>query len=333
MKMATGRTVGAALLTDKDRKILELAENISKVLKDAIDDETLKKDFWNNYGKISYTRDAGTGRGAGKLQRDALCTRGRQGKAPYSNRNLRWHPLVVADKEIPFAAPIDNLEVEGEKALVFIINGKKYYPEEVYMLDKRYVVLPKHWVEHVSILKDWTDSDWTANSCVIPALEASDWWNAVETFIVLGLSIIGTIYNAQNLEKTISNIINLLQNQEIDKNIKLPTATLNTILKNKKDLLLCPLCKSKLTENVANLPERKRESVWQPQWRSTKRQEGEDKSIQIMHIQPLIESEIRHKPENVRYGHRWCNVSMTDHSIDETLDFMEHVVKVHGRCK
>jgi len=33
-----------------------------------------------------------------------------------------------------------------------------------------------------------------------------------------------------------------------------------------------------------------------------------------------------------RYGHRWCNVSMTDHSIYETLDFMEHVVRVHGRC-
>jgi len=52
-----------------------------------------------------------------------------------------------------------------------------------------------------------------------------------------------------------------------------------------------------------------------------------------MHLKPLIESAIIHTPENVRYGHRWCNVSMTDHSIDETLDFMEHVVEVHGRCK
>ena len=26
----------------------------------------------------------------------------------------------------------------------------------------------------------------------------------------------------------------------------------------------------------------------------------------------------------------WCNVSMTDHSLNETLDFFKHVVKVHN---
>lgn len=84
---------------------------------------------------------------------------------------------------------------------------------------------------------------------------------------------------------------------------------------------------------MADLPERERKNVWQPEWRTRKREEGEDKSIQIMHLKPLVESEIIHTAENVRYGHRWCNVSMTDHSIDETLDFMEHVVTVHGRCR
>lgn len=70
-----------------------------------------------------------------------------------------------------------------------------------------------------------------------------------------------------------------------------------------------------------------------PAWRSSKKEEGDDSSIQIMHINPLVESEIRHNSNNVRYGHRWCNVAMTDHSLDETLDFMEFVIKAHNRCK
>jgi len=50
-----------------------------------------------------------------------------------------------------------------------------------------------------------------------------------------------------------------------------------------------------------------------------------------MHVNPLIEKEIRHNSKNVRYGFRWSNVAMTDHSLEETLDFMEHIVRAHGR--
>ena len=38
-------------------------------------------------------------------------------------------------------------------------------------------------------------------------------------------------------------------------------------------------------------------------------------SIQVMHVNPLLENEIKHNASNVRYGHRWCNVTMTDHSL------------------
>jgi len=50
-----------------------------------------------------------------------------------------------------------------------------------------------------------------------------------------------------------------------------------------------------------------------------------------MHIKPLIEREIRHTPENTRYGHRLCNVAMADHSVEETVDFMRAVVKAHEK--
>jgi len=56
---------------------------------------------------------------------------------------------VVADKEIPYAQPIERLEIEGEKALVFVVDEERYYAEEVYQLDKRYVVLPEHWIPHI----------------------------------------------------------------------------------------------------------------------------------------------------------------------------------------
>ena len=112
--MATGRTVSANHLTKLDKSVLELCKEISTTVKENIEDKELKKEFWNDYGKVSLTRDAGAGRGGGKLQRDALCVRGRQGKAPYSNRNLRWHPLTVAAQEITFARPIEGIEIEGE---------------------------------------------------------------------------------------------------------------------------------------------------------------------------------------------------------------------------
>ena len=38
-----------------------------------------------------------------------------------------------------------------------------------------------------------------------------------------------------------------------------------------------------------------------------------------------------HNAKNARYGHRWCNIAMSDRSIEETLDFMEAVIKAHQR--
>jgi hypothetical protein len=104
--MAAGRTISASFLTDLDRKVIELCESISVVIYKSISSDELKKEFKKEYGKISYTRDGGLGLGGGKIQRDSICTRGRQGKAPFSNRNLRWHPLVVAENKPIFAKQI-----------------------------------------------------------------------------------------------------------------------------------------------------------------------------------------------------------------------------------
>lgn len=334
--MATGRTISASFLTESDKHIISLCENISKIIEEHIKGQEYKKSFKKNYGKISYTRDSGVGRGAGKLQRDAMCTRGRGGKAPFSNRNLRWHPLVVAENLFDYATEIERIDLEGEdesQTLIFIItdhegNEIPFPSDRVHELPQRYVILPKHWIPHVERLKHWNDNLWTQNSCVIPALEACEWWNSVETYAVLGMAIALDFFGV-DFDSVYSDILDVLKEQEVDNNIILPSANFPKV---SGEIANCAMCKTSISKNPANLESRERVPTWQPAWRGKKRSEGDDASTQIMHVQPLIENELRHNVVNVRYGHRWCNVSMTDHSVDETLDFMEYIVKVHNRC-
>ena len=149
--MATGRTISASFLTNSDRKVIELCEAISIVILDSIVKDEFKKEFKSDYGKISYTRDGGLGLGGGKLQRDALCTRGRQGKAPFSNRNLRWHPLVVAEIKPDYARKIERIEIGGKddgQILIFVVkNGKgkefKFPADRVHEMPERFVKIIK----------------------------------------------------------------------------------------------------------------------------------------------------------------------------------------------
>ena len=307
---------------------------IAETIKAEISDSEDKKKFNNEFGKTSFTRDAGAGRGAGKLQRDALCTRGVQGKVPFSNRNLRWHPLVIASNPLSYANTIERIEIEGEdeqQTLIFVVkeNGvEKCYPsDKVYELPERYVTLPEHWDIHLDKLRLWNDTLWTQNSCIITAFEACDWNAALESYAVLGLSIAVDDYGIDF--KTIYNkVIAILKSQTIDTSIKLPSSTFPT---QKDDIICCPLCKVPKSQNPAQLPDREREERYKFAFGGNKRNEGDDRSMQIMHVNPLVESEMRHNAENVRFGHRWCNVAMTDHSIEETVDFMEYIVKAHNR--
>ncbi len=331
--MATGRTISASFLTQRDTLVIELCAEISKDIATFIEDPEARKKFVNDFGKTSKTRDGGLGVGAGKLQRDALCTRGRQGKAPFSNRNLRWHPLVVAELPSSLAQPISQIEIEDDQLLVFVVkeNGrKKRYPsDKVHELRHRFAALPEHWVPHISTLRNWNDTQWTQNSCVIPILEACDWQDAVETYAILGIAVAVEFFGA-DFDKLYAQVTQRLKHQKVDPRISLPSVRFPS---QKAEIVNCPVCCVSIAQSAARMPERVREKVWQPAWRSTKREEGEDSSIQLMHVQPLIEIELRHHAGNVRYGHRWCNAAMTDHSLDETLDFMEYIVRAHNRCQ
>lgn len=330
--MATGRTVSASFLTEKDKKILGLCSDLVRIALDRLGAEA-KKEFQKEFGKISETRDAGVGRGAGKLQRDALCTRGITSKGPFSNRNFRWHPLVVSNSEVPYARTVKRIEIEGEdeaQTLVFIIdeNGeeRRYRSDEIWSLSERYTAPTALWMPHIERIKYWTDNLWTQNSCAIASYEACDWFNAVEAFATLLLSVVcDGPYNLDYRTIWIS-IKERLERQDIDEEISLPSEKFPSI-RDRDDVINCPLCLRPHSASAAGQEQRERPGRFNLPISSSKRGEGDDNSMQIMHVSPLIETELRHNARNVRFGHRWCNVAMTDHSIDETLDFMKAIIE------
>ena len=317
-----------------DQQVITNCKKISELIAQEISDIELRNIFIDKFGKTHLSRDAGTGRGAGKLQRDALCTRGTTAKAPISNRNLRWHPLVVASKAVNEAKAILKLELdERTKQLNFLIedeekNEKSISPEDIYLLPQRYVVTDAHWHDINSKVATWSDDDWTRNACLIQAAEACSPIDAIETFAVLGISIAASKFGGKSqliMDKTVEYLASI----DLWKNVDLPTSKFP---KDAADLLNCPVCKKSLTDDLDEFRiEEARIEAWQPGWRQNKRAEGEDASLQVMHVNPLNERAFLHNAHNVRYGHRWCNVSMTDHSLEETLSFMLHIVGAHDK--
>ncbi len=322
--MAEGRTISAKELTKRDREVLRLTEVIAEALRALIPNPENAKEFWDKYGKVNYSRDAGLGVGGGKLQRDGLCTRGRSGKLPFSNRNLRWHPLTVAET-VPASFKPAKVELDATgKELRFRTADSQtvWSPDKVHDLPGAYCIASDEWKPLAATLKMWDDATWTKNSCIIPVYEYCPWLDAVETFAVLGVSIASALYRA-NLNLAYEAVSGILSKATIE-GAKLPTPRFPSE-KEKATFVLCPLCRAPINGNPAQLPSRQRAQVWQPAWQSVKRDEGEDSSLQVMHVNALVEPETRHHAGNVRYGHRWCNIAMSDHSFDETLLFMRRV--------
>jgi len=319
--MAKTRTISVNELTDSDRNMLDICSKVSELIKSLIPDREKADVFMKEHGRVNYSRDAGMGVGAGKLQRDALTTRGRTNKSPFSNRNFRWHPLVLSYSTPSYAHEIDRVEVSKNK-IFFVIDDKVYYPEDVYKLKRVYCASFVKWGHLVDILSKWGADDWSENRCTIPALEYSSSQFSVGTFASLGIAVACKLYDAPN--ETYDKVLELLVSEGINKEVLKDIPPLENLVK-------CPLCLVDIDKPPGKLPKRKRPQVWQPPWRRSKREEGEEDVLQITHSFPLVESEIRHRPSMVRYGHRWCNVAMTDHSIEETIDFMQAVVEAHER--
>lgn len=319
--MAKTRTISCNELTDNDRRMLEICSRIAALLKEFIPDQEKANAFMKVHGRVSYSRDAGMGVAAGKLQRDALTTRGKTDKSPFSNRNLRWHPLVLAYSTPSYAVEVDSIDISNHK-IIFVISGTQYKPEDLFRLNRVFCAPFGKWNHLVDRLSEWSADEWSENRCTIPALEYSTSEFSIGAFASLGIAVAYKLYGAPS--EVYQTIIDLLRQEGISNEIIEDISPLENLVK-------CPLCLANIDEPPAELPKRERPQVWQPAWRSSKRSEGAEEVLQLTHTFPLIENEIRHRPSMVRYGHRWCNVAMTDHSVEETLDFMNAIVSAHER--
>ena len=322
LPMTNNRTLSAGLLSSTDQEALRLASKVSSFLTEAIRDPQGRADFKDTYSKISYSRDAGAGRGAGKLQRDALCTRGKTDKTPVSNRNLRWHRMIVAAETPSYAKEILDLDVRvsgSRRELMFKVddtNTKSWVPgTELYALTDLHCAPTSAWLNLADDLKNWSNEDWGSNRCVIPAMEYSPADVALQSFLGLGIGLLLEVYDVE-FEELISNYVN----SSLPSDLGLSERSFV-----ESSLRECPLCKKGFADDLTEFRAGERSINWQAPWLASKRSEGEDASLQVMHVSPLSESSVNHNFENVRFGHRWCNVSMTDHSLEETVSFFQFV--------
>lgn len=326
-----GTTCSSKCLTSFDRSVIDLCKEISTAVEFLIPAQ-YRKQYHDEYGKIAYTRDSGCGLGGGKLERDAVTTRGRTAKAPFSNRNLRWHPLVVANGPISFAKPVERVYLNADKKLVFVVKlkdgtTKEYDCDHVYELPERYVVTREKWEPIKEKLKAFKQDDWNLNLCVIPSLEACEWYDSVETYAVLAIAVACGLYHG-DFSRIYPKVVDILKHQSINKSVSLPTDQFPT---EESDIVCDPMTKIGISESLERFRLSERPAVWAPNWLPAKREEGDDASIQLMHLNPLIETEIRHRAKNVRYGFRWSNVSMTDHSVDEAVEFFKYIVEAQKK--
>ena len=321
--MAKTRTISVNELTVTDRRMLEICLKVSELLKSLIPDQGKADEFMREHGRVAYSRDAGMGVGAGKLQRDALTTRGKTDKSPFSNRNFRWHPLILAYTTPSYANEVDSIEVSGNK-IIFIIEGTHYRPEDLYKLQKVYCAPFGKWGHLIETVSNWGADEWSENRCTIPALEYSTPEFSVGTFASLGIAVACKLYGAP--DKAFNRVLDALKHEGISDEVISDISPLENLIK-------CPLCLIDIDKPPGGLPKRERPQVWQPAWRSSKRAEGGEEVLQITHSFPLVENEIRHRPSMVRYGHRWCNVAMTDHGVEETVDFMRAVVSAYEKAE
>ena len=116
----------------------------------------------------------------------------------------------------------------------------------------------------------------------------------METYAILGISMAVEFYGA-DLNNLYSKITRLLGNQKVDRRIALPTAGFPD---EQGDVLQCPLCRRRISKGLEDFRNSTKEETWQPGWRSSKKAEGDDSSIQIMQVDPLVESEMSHKARN-----------------------------------
>ena len=156
-----------------------------------------------------------------------------------------------------------------------------------------------------------------------PVKDYSPWYDALETFALLGIIIAISKFNC-DFNTIYQKIINFLKSIDIDGK-ELPA---DNFPQPDINLAMCPICLTPINQQPAALGIIERSPSWIAPWKR-KKKEPEDSDIHTFHMNPLIESKIRHNAKNVRFGHRWCVIGKQNHTVDYFVEYMNRVTKNH----
>ncbi len=240
---------------------------------------------------------------AQKILRDSLVTRGNNKLNPYKNRARRWGwPVIV----LPAYDPPRG----WKKCRVRIVGGegnKTLLPEERgFGLYIEY----EDWLSALDTSREAEESisqPFGRFKVGIPYEEASperDCHLIAKTLAYQAHRILGR--SATKIREIAPNCAKIVESYEI---LQEP---------------LCPLCHRVMEpESFITRADDTRDVFF-------KRREGEDKAIQLFHIEPLVPGAFAHRPGNVTWGHRRCNVTVGKHSVKETIDWFIEVLQTRG---
>jgi hypothetical protein len=251
----------------------------------------------------------------GKIRTGALHTRGNA--LPFFNRSFRWNRICLLPNEqlppeFPHNGVIRQVDYVGQDPNQI----KGVLGEDFFFWVGEDQEPQTHWEEGKHYLKV-AHGDAKRNNRLamgIPAMEFAPEDTCFQVLVHL-VRLLFYMEDGPSRSKENWELLNyyiakegLLDEQNL-KDFELPSKQRGLLDSDGK--LICPLC---------------RQRVYMKELEGA---QGET-PVDLFHIVPLRVGEINHRPDNTTWGHHRCNVSMRDHTLMETLQWMLDIVVANG---
>jgi len=238
-----------------------------------------------------------------KLLRDALHSKGNNRLNPYKNRGKRWSwpVIILGDEKAPEGWKNAGLRIQGTGSRCRFetkFTGWGYYLKYDEWLSALDLVTKKGCniktdVGRFKIGIPYEEAA-TEKDCILVTLTL-----AYQAYRIIGMAD----------EEIKRKYPELYETTKDFKNIKDP---------------ICPFCKYPLdTAGFIEITEDTSDVFY-------KRKEAEDNAIQMFHIECLKPGKFLHRPGNVSWGHRRCNVAMGQHDVSEAEQWFVKVLSNRG---
>ncbi|HQO57679.1 MAG TPA: hypothetical protein PLT76_03040 [Candidatus Omnitrophota bacterium] len=237
-----------------------------------------------------------------KIKRDSLYTKGDNKLNPFKNRGNRWKlPIILFKDQIPPPGWVETkISVEKKKRYKFSTNKKGW----------GFYVTETNWSKALqSVRKKRQNVDIKKGrfKIGIPYEEAATEQDCIGVALTLS-------YQAHRI---------LGQTEET---IKTDHPHLFEAVKGYPALQkpLCPFCKKSLKPTGFVEASQDTDDVFY------KRDEAKDDAIQLFHINCLKPGKFLHRPGNVSWGHRRCNVAVSQHDVTDAEGWFKEVLENRG---